>query len=60
MTIERIGFTSIKVKWEQMGNYTNYKISRYKIKMRFNYSPEKEYIPDLSSYSTCNESFKFF
>jgi hypothetical protein len=34
--LERIGHTSLKVNWQQQGNFTNYAISRYIINVAVN------------------------
>ncbi|CAF0806750.1 unnamed protein product [Brachionus calyciflorus] len=51
ITVERISNTSLKVKWEQVGEFKNYTISRYNVQISTNEEPfEDNY--DLKNLDT--------
>jgi hypothetical protein len=55
LTIQRIGFTSVRLIWNR--NNSNAVLSRFLIRMKYNYSPEKEFLPIENSYETCKAFF---
>lgn len=42
ITVERVGYSSLKVKWKQLGPFNKYMISRYLVKISMNEEPFRE------------------
>lgn len=39
ISLERVDYSTLRVKWKQTGNHTNYKLSRFVIKISANDEP---------------------